>query len=476
MSALALWSLIPGVIALSLYSLRRWEKTIHITGLLFALLLAWLAWRLPIGEPIALRLWPGFPIFTLEPVQTIYGNRFTLDNSTRPVLILLYLCAAFWIGGAGPARTHRLFAPLSLVLTALLAAALSADAISSAAMLLALAALVSVPLLSSPGRPAARGVSRYLVFQIGGVCLILFADALLSIATTPGSEAQPNLIPALLALALGFGMILAVVPFHTWLPMLAEETNPYAAAFIFFLLPNAVALLVLDALIRYSLIGLPSSTFIAVQYAGVLMALAGGVGAAFDRHLGRILGFAALTQIGLTLLAISLNNQPGRTTPLIGIYFSQLAPQAVGLAIWSLALSIFRFYSPELSFAAVRGAAHRLPIAALTLIMANFSLAGLPLLASFPADVALWSSISQRSLTVALFSLIGCGGLLVAGLRSLTTLVTAPGEVRWQISESRLQVILLLAGAGLLIFAGLFPQLYMPTLTNMAIIFANPAP
>jgi formate hydrogenlyase subunit 3/multisubunit Na+/H+ antiporter MnhD subunit len=476
MTALVVWSLIPGLFALSLYSLRRWEKAIHVTGVVFALSLAWLAWQYPIGQAISLRLWSGFPIFTIEPEQFIYGNRFTLDNSSRPVLILLYLGAAFWIGGAGPARTHRLFAPLGLLLTAVLAAALAADSVSPAAMLIAVAALVSVPLLSSPGRPAARGVSRYLIFQMIGVCLILFADAELIIATTPGDATQPSLIPALLVLALGFAMILTIVPFHTWLPMLAEEINPYAAAFVFFLLPNTVALLALDILIRYSLIGLPAGTFTALQYAGVLLALAGGIGAAFDRHLGRILGFAAVAQIGMTLLAISLNNLPGRATPLIGIYFSQLVPQAIGLAVWGLALAILRFYLPELSFAAVSGAARRLPVAAMTLVMANLSLAGLPVLASFPVYAALWSSLSQRSLSVVLLCLIGCGGVFLAALRSLANLVAAPDEAPWNISESRLQVVLLVVGASLLLIIGLVPQFYMPILTSMAITFASPAP
>jgi NADH:ubiquinone oxidoreductase subunit 2 (subunit N) len=178
----------------------------------------------------------------------------------------------------------------------------------------------------------------------------------------------------------------------------------------------------------------------------------------------------------MTLLAISLNNQPGRATSLIGIYFAQLAPQAIGLAVWSLALAIFRFYTPELSYTAVRGAAHRLPVAAMTMVLANLSLAGLPVLASFPVNVALWSSLSQRSLGVALLSLIGCAGVLVAGLRSLATLVAGPDEARWKISESKPQVILLLAGVGLLIFVGLFPQLYMTALTNIAITFASSAP
>ena len=476
MSAFTLWVLIPGVLALSIYSLRDWEKTIHFTGIIFALMLAWLAWQLPIGEPIALRLWSGFPIFTIQGAQSIYGNRFIFDNSSRPVIILLYVCAAFWIGGAIPARTHRLFTPLCLMITALLTAALAADVVSSSAMLVALAVMVSVPLLSAPGRPAARGVTRYLIFQLAGVCLILLADALFSIATTPGGEGPSDLLPSILSLALGFAMILAVTPFHTWLPMLAEEVNPYPASFIFFLLPNTVALLALEMLSRYSLVGLPASTFSAIQYAGVLMTLAGGFGAAFDSHLGRVLGFTAVTQIGMTLLAISLNDQPGRTTEQIGIFFSLLAPQALGLAIWSLALSIFRFNRPELSFSAVRGTAHRLPIAAFTMVVANFSLAGLPLLASFPVNIALWSTLSQHSLTIAWLSLVGCCGVLIAGLRSLSALVTDPEGGSWQISETRVQVVLLLAGAGLLIITGLFPQLYMPTLTNYAIIFAIPAP
>jgi NADH:ubiquinone oxidoreductase subunit 2 (subunit N) len=110
------------------------------------------------------------------------------------------------------------------------------------------------------------------------------------------------------------------------------------------------------------------------------------------------------------------------------------------------------------------------------MVMANFSLAGLPLLASFPANVALWSMLSQRSLTIALLSLIGCGGVLIAGLRSLSALVTAHEDGHWQISETKVQVVLLLAGVGLLIFIGLFPQLYMPALTDMAMTFANPSP
>jgi formate hydrogenlyase subunit 3/multisubunit Na+/H+ antiporter MnhD subunit len=221
---------------------------------------------------------------------------------------------------------------------------------------------------------------------------------------------------------------------------------------------------------------LPAGTFTALQYAGVLLALAGGIGAAFDRHLGRILGFAAVAQIGMTLLAISLNNLPGRATPLIGIYFSQLVPQAIGLAVWGLALAILRFYLPELSFAAVSGAARRLPVAAMTLVMANLSLAGLPVLASFPVYAALWSSLSQRSLSVVLLCLIGCGGVFLAALRSLANLVAAPDEAPWNISESRLQVVLLVVGASLLLIIGLVPQFYMPILTSMAITFASPAP
>jgi formate hydrogenlyase subunit 3/multisubunit Na+/H+ antiporter MnhD subunit len=477
MTALMIWSLFPGVLAFILYSLRRWAQAVYLSGVIASLLLAWLAWQFPIGEPIPIRLWTALPALRIQAVQSFFGEHFTLDNSMRPALVLVYASIAFWLGGAGAARTHRLFAPLGLGIAALFTAALASETLPSSALLFALAAFVSIPLVSAPGEPTRRGALRFLSYVVSGVCLIIFADGLIA-ALPSGAGAEPTTgIPApILMLALGFSLALAVVPFHTWAPMLAEESNPYSAAFIFYLLPLAMSFLALEVLIRYSLSGLAPAMFIVVRYAGVLMVLAGGVGAAFERHLGRILGFAAIAQIGMMLLALSLNDQLGRATPLIGVYFAQMVPQGLGLALWGLALRILSYYQADLNFRSLQGIAYRLPAASAVLILANLSIAGLPLLASFPINVALWNALIQKSQSAALLSLLGNLGLLVAALRSLAVMLQSSEPAHWRLSEDRLQIALLVIGGVMLALAGVFPQTYLPMMTNLGIIFAGPIP
>ncbi|MFM8322262.1 MAG: proton-conducting transporter membrane subunit, partial [Chloroflexota bacterium] len=449
-----------------------------------------------IGQPIVLRLVTTLPAFRIDETTRLFGGSFRLDETTRPALALLYLSAAFWFGGAFAARSHRLFVPLGLAVAGLMTAALGAQDAATAALLFELVALLFVPLLSSPGRKMRRGVLRFLVYQTIGVCLILFAEALLGLMSTAGGD-TPQQADAFLALLLGFAMLLAVVPFHSWMPMLAEQGNPFQALFAFFVIPGAAGFLAFETLLRYSATSLAPAMLLVFQYGGVLMVLVGGLGAAFERHLGRIAGFAALSQVGMTLLAVSLNDQAGRSSPVVGIYFAQLLPQAISLAVWGVALSAINRELEGLQFRVTAGAARRMPFAAAALVLANLSVAGVPLLAGFPVYVALWAQLVSRSLPVTLLSLAGNLGLMVAALRTLTVLAlkpepasgapdaAAPGSptpdgpaapADWKPGETRLQMLLLGAGMALLLLAGLLPQAYFPTLTSMAIQFAGAGP
>ena len=49
----------------------------------------------------------------------------------------------------------------------------------------------------------------------------------------------------------------------------------------------------------------------------MLMVFVGGVWAAFENHLGRMMGYAAVMEIGLSLMAIGLGNAAG-----LILYFS----------------------------------------------------------------------------------------------------------------------------------------------------------
>jgi NADH-quinone oxidoreductase subunit N len=473
MSAPILWIVIPGVMAGMLYLLRRWERAAQVGGTLATLLLAWIAWQLPLGETVSLGKLPGLSRETtifVATTLTVLGRRFILTNAMRPILIMIYLGVAFWFGGALVARVSRLFIPLGLAIAALLTASLAVEPFFYAALIIEITALISVPILSPPGRHVGRGVLRFLTFQTMGMPFILLAGWALGDVTTYPSDPAVILRVAVF-MAVGFTLLMAIFPFHTWIPMLAEEVHPYSAAFVFFILPTIVAMFGLEFLNRYSWLKSSATVFLALRFLGILMAAYGGIWAAFQQHLGRILGYTVIYETGLSLLAISLSGDPQEGQMLMGIFFALLAPRAIALALWSEALSVFQTRFPDLNFTSLSGAARQMPVASAGVLLAQFSTAGLPLLAGFPVQVALWSSLAGRASVGVFLAVLGNIGLLFAGMRTLVVLITGAQDDAWSMQETRPQRFLIGTGGLLIFLMGIFPYWIIPALVHIATIF-----
>jgi NADH-quinone oxidoreductase subunit N len=465
------WIVFPGLLAVVLYFLRGWRRATIIIGILATLALAWMAWKLPIGEPVNLGPFSGFYPLRLGDTLVILGRRFVIGDSLRPVLILIYLSLAFWFGGAGVAQADQLFVPLGLAMAALLTAALAVEPFLFAALLIELAALACVPILASPGKPSGRGVLRFLVFQTAGMACILFSGWML------GQVGAAPTDPALIArgailLGLGFAFFMGVFPFHTWIPMLTEEARPYAAAFVFFVLPGAIAFFGLGLLDRYAWMRAIPATYTAIRFVGALMVVTGGVWAAFQRHLGRIMGYTVTVEIGLSLLALSL----GASAESKAIFYALFLPRGLCLVVWALGLEVILAQAGDLRYRAVHGWGRRLPLAMAGVVLANFALAGLPLLAGFPVRIALTSALAEQDLSVALLTLVGAIGLLVGAIRTLIVLVTGPKEEKWLSTENRGQRSLLGVAVILLFVVGMFPHWFLPTLTSLARLLGQPGP
>ena len=168
-----------------------------------------------------------------------------------------------------------------------------------------------------------------------------------------------------------------------------------------------------------------------LRFTGVVSIFIGGWWAAAQRHLGRILGYVVITEIGYSLLAVG-------TTGGMPLHFALLMPRALGYGVFSLALSAIRARTGGLDFHQVQGVARRLPIAAAGVVLAQFTLAGLPLLAGFPVHLALWETVGKQYLWAAMWSLFGSTGLMAAGLRSLSVLLASPEDTSWKVGETRL--------------------------------------
>jgi len=275
-----------------------------------------------------------------------------------------------------------------------------------------------------------------------------------------------------LILGLGFAMVISVFPFSTWIPIVASETHPYTTGFVFFTLPVVVTLFAFNLYGRYGWLQTSEYTNTAFEMVGLIMIVGGGLWSCFQHNIGRIFGYAIITEIGIFLITFSqiLTSIPSddpanrsiiTSLPLTIFFLALLLPRYLNLAIWSFALTIIKEKTKQLDFKSVKGIATEFPIAGISLILASFSLAALPLLAGFPTRLILGIGVGQQSPALGSASLIGYFGLLITTLRMVHTLFHNEKNVPYSLNESRSQTVLLLTGCLVLFVVGIFPQLFL---------------
>lgn len=447
MSAPLLWIGLPLIFAVVFWLISNRRGLALIGGALAFLLMLAALW-LPVDAPLQV----GNLSFRIQPDVQILGRRFILSSSQQPLLVFIYGAVSLWFWAAEASGWANRLVPYGLSLSALCVAALAVEPFLYAALLLEVVALLAVPLLVSESMPRHRGVLRFLTLQTLAMPFLLFAGWFLS-----GIEAGPASLQlaqqATLALALGFMLLLAVFPFHQWLPMVGEESHPYAASFLFWIFPTTAMLFALEFLDRYAWLRESPQLVLALRAIGLVLLLVGGGFAPFQKHLGRVFGFAVVAEHGLSLLALSLGLKDG-----VELFFLLLLPRTLALALWGLALSLLQRGASSLHEEAVRGKARSWPLATIGLMAAMLTLSGLPLLAQFPLRQTLWTALARQSASAAIGLLLATVGLWLASMRSLSVLVSAPLDSPWQVKETVPQRFLLITGCLILIAGGIFPQ------------------
>ncbi|MBE3117209.1 MAG: hypothetical protein IMZ50_00455 [Candidatus Atribacteria bacterium] len=462
MSAPFLWIFLPLTLA-GLLMLLRNQKVIALIACIFTLFLTLAAWLLPIDTAMTI----GNVSFKLSSSFEILGRHLVLGSADRSLLALIYGSAIVWFAVAPAVKTARRLTSLGLAITALLVAALAVEPFLYAALLIEMAVLLSIPLLSAPGQRPGKGLIRFLIFQTLAMPFILFSGWLLA-----GIEANPGDLElvqqAAILIGLGFSFLLAVFPFYSWIPMLTEESSPFSVAFILWMFPTVTIFFGLGFLDHYAWLRDAPALGSVLTTVGILMVFSGGLLAAFQQHLGRIMGYAVIMETGFSILTLSLGGTVG-----LNIFFMLFVPRTLSLVVWALALTILKEHSPTLILSDIKGLVRIWPFATSGLVLANLALAGMPLLAGFPPHQAIWEGLASTSLPVVIWVLIGNLGLFFSAVRVMLAFAAAPEGAHWESRETAAQRILLAVSFLALLLLGLFPQWVLPLWTKLPAIFTH---
>jgi len=418
----------PLAMAPIVYFLRRWPTAASLSASVTALVTAGLCLRLPLDDP-----------------AYVLGRELALDHPSRMVVVfilvmaaILFLCA--WFTSRSPSLRQApdtAFVPFGLAILGLLSGAATMRLFLFAALLLEIAAIVAVFAIQgdqpSPERVEGQGSSRaglrYLVMTALALPCFLIAAWLFELhARNPHNVALAE--PAVTLLALGFAILLGAVPFQVWLPAMAVEAPPMVTAFLLGTV-NPVLLLLLTSLFqRHPWLIADNQAFQLLTVGGLLTALVGGLLALGQQDFGRLLAYAALSDLGCLLLGLGTASIEGLTATAL-----QLVNRSLALVLASMGLAILRRYASSDAFADLGNVAQRMPLVSAGLLAGLLSLAGFPLTGGFASRWPIYRLVYQENhlYAIALFlsggaAALGCWRGLLALLRSEATKNPVPGK------------------------------------------------
>ena len=440
---------LPLALAPVVFLLRRWRLLAASLASAATLVMA----SLCLGPTFDRPVWVLGREVALGQPMMVLGREFALGLVGGFTLGFIYLIAAIAFLFAWRISQGGLFFPLGLIILSLLSAAVMIRHFLFAVLFLWIASLVAVFIVQGDREGPGRGALRYLVMVSLAVPPLLITPWLIDLqAVNPDNLAL--LRYATVLLAMGFAILLAVVPFHGWVSAVAADAPPMVAAFVL-TVTNAVALLLmLNLLQSYPWLSEDPQVFRLLRIGGLLMAAVGGLLAFAQRDFGHLLGYAVLSDMGCTLVALSVASPTALTAALL-----QVAHRSVGLMLAAMGLAVVGHRAGDDSFANLSGVARRLPLSTVGLVLGGLSLAGMPLTAGFPGRWAVYRLLSAPGLALAM--LLSGAGVALGYLRGLSALLSPSTESKVK-REPFIASLVILGMVVLCLGLGLRPQWLLP--------------
>jgi formate hydrogenlyase subunit 3/multisubunit Na+/H+ antiporter MnhD subunit len=312
--------------------------------------------------------------------------------------------------------------------------------------------LTAMLIPSTQPKSAMAGMRTLVLLVLSGPFLLLASWALEGQVADPSNVQFANL--GSITMAIGFGLLLPVMPFHIWAPPIYKYSTPLAIVTCTVIL-NIVIMLRVNNLLFATPWAAGKEHFTALLLAGGLItAILGGLLAMPQRSLHRALAFAAISEAGLALASLAVGTELGVRAALLHTLYRGLA-----VTVMAMVLGTFRRTLGGDDPEHLAGALRRTPLAVGGLVVAGLSLVGLPPTAGFTTRFMIYRVLGQRDPAWAMAALAASMGPALAFIRCMVSALTpVPAErARW--IEPLLTGVLILALSIPLLVLGIRPEL-----------------
>ncbi len=211
------------------------------------------------------------------------------------------------------------------------------------------------------------------------------------------TDAQALSVFGLVLFVAGFGFKLSLVPFHLWTADVYEG-SPLPVTMYFSVVSKGAALFTL-MLVLYNVFALyPKSWTLAAYLLSVTTMVVGNLFALRQKNLKRFLAFSSITQAGFMMLGFVNNDNLGMTTV---VYFMMIYSLS-NLAVFGVLSMVFNATGKE-NIEDFNGFYLTNPRLSLIMLLALFSLAGIPPVAGFFGKFFLFTAAAAKGLYILVF-------------------------------------------------------------------------
>ena len=289
-------------------------------------------------------------------------------------------------------RDEPAYYAMSLLLVAALQGMVATADLFNLYVFLEISSLSAYALIAIGGGAASLASFRYLLIGTVGASFYLLGVAYLFALTGSLNAADvaqalfqvaPSgaLLAALGLLSVGLGLKMAIFPMHGWLPDAYTYAPSATSALIGGLMTKVAALALLRAL--YGVFR-PAHADLVVPVGDVIEILAclgilgGSLMAVAQRDFKRLLAYSSVAHLGFIALGLGLGNRDGVS----GAVFHMVAHGVAKATLFLIAGGV-TYRLGRRSIDALAGLQHAMPLSTVALVVAAFSMIGLPPTAGF---------------------------------------------------------------------------------------------